>query len=380
MSRTIPLAAVVTPGTLIVEPYLLVRSLGAAVPQLRFSTNNALNYVSNCYTLSINTTKKDPIHTYIGPSANVSRIAWAAATSDNILPIAHAYPNMSYTLTFLAPALSCATVDHPGYSIYFPENHFELSFAAFVPTEAGVIDARNLSCGNFNSLDRVSRDAATIYVFNYLYVAKCQLFEANYSIDFLTEGDAQSVNVKSRTLSKPIATFNSTIGGTSSEIAKDMAYQAIMDAFGTLLVGQENGFRDEAPNPCSNFRLTSINWSNTTTFFMNQMEELFTNITLSMLSSSTLSPPDPNETVSITSTTWPSTYIYKPLVLYIAYGLGIVSSVFCRVVGLLAIRTSGAIYSNKFSTFLRAVRGDGIPGFGTFTGNDMGVPIHYRRI
>ncbi|RSL64595.1 hypothetical protein CEP53_003997 [Fusarium sp. AF-6] len=98
-----------------------------------------------------------------------------------------------------------------------------------------------------------------------------------------------------------------------------------------------------------------------TTPLKETLEELFQNITISLMSSPLLQPNKhstfkPNDT-EVTFSTMHPVYIYARNRLWFAYGLGISCSTLIVCIGMLAIYMNGASFSNTFSTLLRLGRG-----------------------
>ncbi|RTE82718.1 hypothetical protein BHE90_002663 [Fusarium euwallaceae] len=98
-----------------------------------------------------------------------------------------------------------------------------------------------------------------------------------------------------------------------------------------------------------------------TTPLREALEELFQNITISLMSSPLLQPNKhsafkPNDTEVAFSTMHP-VYIYARNRLWLAYGLGIACSTLIVCIGMLAIYMNRASFSNTFSTLLRLGRG-----------------------
>ncbi|KAI1302216.1 hypothetical protein F5Y03DRAFT_362063 [Xylaria venustula] len=91
------------------------------------------------------------------------------------------------------------------------------------------------------------------------------------------------------------------------------------------------------------------------------IEELFSNFTISLMSSdllqSNLSSPFRPPPVNVTFTTLNSVYSYSPTSLWIAYGAAILASSLSLVVGIMAILPNSASYNSDFSTILRAAHG-----------------------
>ncbi|KAH0366783.1 hypothetical protein KCU65_g5160, partial [Aureobasidium melanogenum] len=88
------------------------------------------------------------------------------------------------------------------------------------------------------------------------------------------------------------------------------------------------------------------------------LEDLFQNITLSLLSEQYLQPnysslyaPTPMENVTFTS--YHNVYVYNRHTLWIAYGVAIGFTLIAVVIGILALLSNGSAYNNNFSTVLR---------------------------
>lgn len=85
------------------------------------------------------------------------------------------------------------------------------------------------------------------------------------------------------------------------------------------------------------------------------MEELFQNITLSLLSvPNLLAPQSTNTTVTVTSTH--NVYRYDAMRLWTAYGAALAAALLAAVIGLTSLVKAGASYSNRFSTVVRVSR------------------------
>ncbi|KAI0450081.1 hypothetical protein F5B21DRAFT_508512 [Xylaria acuta] len=91
------------------------------------------------------------------------------------------------------------------------------------------------------------------------------------------------------------------------------------------------------------------------------IEEMFTNLTLSLMSSNLLQPnlasafsPPP---VEVTFATLKPVYSYSPAQLWIAYGAAILAASLTLVVGIVALVSNGASYNGDFSSILRAAYG-----------------------
>ncbi|KAK0919569.1 hypothetical protein LTR91_002466 [Friedmanniomyces endolithicus] len=100
---------------------------------------------------------------------------------------------------------------------------------------------------------------------------------------------------------------------------------------------------------------------NSTLPFQQALEQLFENITISLMSAPDLQPNSssiyyPAKT-KVTLATRENIYIYAAYKLWLAYGLAIAATALIAVCGLAAMLANGASFSNSFSTILRLSRG-----------------------
>jgi hypothetical protein len=66
------------------------------------------------------------------------------------------------------------------------------------------------------------------------------------------------------------------------------------------------------------------------------------------------------EHVPVQVETWPITYVYSPLDLFIAYGASFIAAIICTAIGMRAFFTNNASYQNMFSTYVRATNQAGL--------------------
>ncbi|KAK1819883.1 hypothetical protein LTR12_005758 [Friedmanniomyces endolithicus] len=95
--------------------------------------------------------------------------------------------------------------------------------------------------------------------------------------------------------------------------------------------------------------------------FQQALEQLFENITISLMSAPDLQPNSssiyyPAKT-KVTLATRENIYIYAAYKLWLAYGLAIAATALIAACGLAAMFANGAAFSNSFSTILRLSRG-----------------------
>lgn len=248
---------------------------------------------------------------------------------------------------------------------------------------------------------------------------QCQLYNTTYRANFTYSENTQDIsmdfpNLDQATLVDTLAGifFNdgdndcSTINASNETCTIDpvtlqrLSYQAVMDAFGRVLIGSvHNGDTNKQSTyvVSTNVLSTSLvstrelaflskdtswtqagdgvfqnssaevaslysteNGAASQQLLKDSLEELFRNITISMLSSSALqsnkSSPFAPPPVNVTFHTYAPTYVYAVKTLWFAYGIAIIVSAVGVVAGLCCMFTTGASFSNDFSTILRATR------------------------
>jgi hypothetical protein len=221
----------------------------------------------------------------------------------------------------------------------------------------------------------------------------CQLRNATYEVEVQTSGNNQVVTVKANDDSSlGLATGyipgidTSSVDLTGPSANKLYNYFAMMAAMGQIVVGTVNsgsdvttqmytdgGVVDITPAPFPGIFSTRLSSSPEIQAFAKfansprvgdshfasagegsplaqQLEELFRNMTVAMLTSPATSS---NATVEVSH--WSSVIIYKYTAwhLWLAYGIGLLAAVLIIFLGFAAISVNGASYSTKFSTYLR---------------------------
>ena len=402
--RLLPFAAIVTPGSLIVEPRLKVDNNILKPPQLEY---NASEFASiGWYGWQYN-----------GPTVVVSRTAIAAASSGQVLQINSANQNESYTLQFFGPAVKCALNDQvreaiqktmvktndtmclggvrmkngtrgclgfaawvPSDSVHGPPAYDFTSSEAYTTVEQPPLDAPALYPNSSLRLMLASRDGLGSN--KTLRVHECVLHNASYVTDFKFQYPNQVVTLRSIDIQEPVDFRVQDIGDylhlpptapTIGPVNRRLSYAAIMDAFGSILVGGadysviieglliDGGSASSYGDPIipfggTRFTQTKLDFrdANTTE---RSLEQLFQNITLSMLAAHDLTKNHSSASqIIVQVTTYPNIYVYFPFDLWLPYGIAIAATVFCVAIGFEAVLRNGATYSNRFSTILRTTR------------------------
>jgi hypothetical protein len=229
---------------------------------------------------------------------------------------------MTYTLEFNGPAVRCdpasSSVIQDVYDAYIDqltsiENQYH--YISWVPTGSGEYNLTDTTA----TLDLVSTDAAHIYIipntsvagpifvggeqvtpsdarYGYQDLLDCSLYNASYTAFFNFSYPSQNIDVRSRKLLNPVNVSTDISRWKNTEEnspyvveqqAQRICYQSIMDSYGRLLVGYEwerDGF---TVNEKTSWNMISIDWTSRVTT-QRGLEELFQNLTLSMMGTSAL--------------------------------------------------------------------------------------------
>ena len=256
------------------------------------------------------------------------RTAFGSAMTGQILPVSQAQPNMSYTLQFLAPALRCGPADETIVSdmldvnvqMYIGiENRYH--YISWVPPAAD--DPVNISrslqrTDRLDTIDLYSPDVAHIYIipntsttwpvfvggsqvtpqdahYGYQDLIDCKLYNASYKTLFNFIFPTQTINVELQEFLNPVNLSQDITDwwfedGTPDQIAHEaqrISYQSIMDAFGRLLVGYEWDRDGFVTTEKTSWNMLAIDWTSREKT-QSGLEQLFQNITLSLLSTPSL--------------------------------------------------------------------------------------------
>ncbi len=300
--RTIPFAAVVAPGSLLVQPEFFSYTTQAQVPQASF---NISTYAQAEYYGGLQS-----------PSDLVSKIAYVAAMSGQPVTLPSAHQNQTYHLDFFGPAIRCSSAKQTmiqTIAATIAETGKTGSPVVFVSwtghDDHGLLNLDNVKSGwplsdgswdlPYEPLDKSLSDAARIYVMTNMHgvtdphVAECLLHNASYSVDFTFQYPQQ--NIKSSILRYVNPISGTDLSGVVDKVGNltgsaIYSYMSVMGAFGKLLVGASRyGGMDRGTvnTVFSSYLLLNIHWEGTNNIH-GVLEELFQNITLSMLSNDTL--------------------------------------------------------------------------------------------
>lgn len=300
--RCIPLAAVITPGTVTVVYRPSTNITDLQVPQLSWNSSTWSEYGPTSASFE-----------YWGASPAVQRAGFAAATTGEVLNVPHTFINETYHLDFSGPALQCSTANetirnrtqtnvnrHWGSGGYY-------QFWSWVGDDDHGLTSTNSSAmdleltNTWSTLDTTSPDAARIFVYSatgqvngmypFMNVSECVLYNASYSVDFVVQEDSSVATVTNLVFNEKLAGLShptsNLLGLSQRNESVHYAYQSVMDAFGKLLVGYAFAQNAQATAYYTSFQRLVVDWD-TLESTQRDLETMFQNFTLSMFSSSDL--------------------------------------------------------------------------------------------
>lgn len=288
------------------------------VPQPQFNfTHFGLASVSGNTLLDFRTPKNLQVY------SNIYRLAYQAASSAQPVPIEAAHQNETYHLRFLGPAVRCAAASNDTLLYEMSVTaHSQLMFFSYMswvlPAEKMLgpkPDNKDQDLGTdlvFGYvLDSWSEDAARIFIMTnngddnitvgdrtndtkfdpselslpLVNLTECLLYNATYDVDFSFRFPRQSRQVSISAWHNTISIRDLTDSPKEPRERAAASYLAIMNAFGKLLVGyQELDMFSGLTTARTAFPILSIDWNDAA----RGLEQLFQNITLSILSEGTL--------------------------------------------------------------------------------------------
>jgi hypothetical protein len=224
-----------------------------------------------------------------------------------------------------------------------------------------------------------------------MVLMNCTLWNATYSASFSYESQqhvhVDSVRRKNAIViqPQPDSTFHApSLGDLLARQSREVQSNlAVMQVLGELLVGSLYGegqysnvfttyttdkthvletnlaYTKELFPVYANYTGTNIS---TTELLPLQsvVEDLFQNMTLALLNVPQLLAQQ-NSNTSVLTTSTSNIYLYDAMRLWTSYGAALAASLLAVAVGLASIVTTGASYSNRFSTIVRASRDQYLP-------------------
>ena len=303
-SRSIPIAAIIAPGSLTVFPQSTNDTVSLPVRQLDFNYTNFGTFVGG-----------GSYHLLSYP--RIYNLAFRTTSTGETIDIdspGH-YQNASYHLDFSGPAIKCTPADEEflnnlTYRYGAGSGRMIITrFFSWVPTlSLDPLPSEDATA----SLDLASEDAARIFVltnegdwnvtrtyngsshrrYRQVNVTECLLYNATYDVDYRFQYPSQTRNASVSGWLNPVAMLSrEDQDGYYIDNATThhmLSYAAVMDAFGQLLVGQAKKDKYAVETVTSTiWKLSPFNWEDGESVAQG-LEELFQNITLSLLSDDAL--------------------------------------------------------------------------------------------
>jgi hypothetical protein len=289
---------VISPGFLTVQPMPSRNATDLQVPQPDFNMTN------------FGTRQSSGGQSLVSGDSRIYKLAYHAGSSAQPVPLESTFANETYHLDFEGPAVKCMsandslvhkiTIDHGTVLSASSGNPIELLSWVAGDEPSDVVHEKGAT-----TLDMTSPDAARLFVMTntgnwtetlsadsngmpYHYrkvnVTECQLYNATYSVDFVFNYPGQSRDVRIAGWLNPVATITELTRPNPATEPAVVSYTVIMDAFGKMLVGTSAKSHYGADRAyLTSSKILHIDWSSGEAVARG-LEQLFQNITLSLLS------------------------------------------------------------------------------------------------
>lgn len=271
--RILPIASLLTPGTLFVMPSTKLDHTMTSVPSLDvYGPNQAARFT---YSAPVNLSGGQQNKLFLGPRTIVTRLSTATATQGEILPIKAPSSNATYDVEFYAPAVSCSEADSATAKIIhsirqesiasFKESIMEVAnyYYAFVPNLAtygnsslpndgvGVVPQMRLQQPQ-NASNQIwiasTRYSKAISFQTEDHYTICTLYNASYDLNIAFNQGIQTVTKRSLNLLDPVPYPDPTTL-LSDDLMVQHAYSAYMWSLSDLIVGTMGIFQVAPSSP-----------------------------------------------------------------------------------------------------------------------------------
>ncbi|KAF2019622.1 hypothetical protein BU24DRAFT_448077 [Aaosphaeria arxii CBS 175.79] len=377
VSWGIPLAAIVTPGSLTVSPQSFNETVNTRVRQIDFNYTNFGTFTGDDGAILLG-------------HPRIYSLAYRTASTGRLLSLASPMDiaNISYHLDFNGPAIKCASANETyinDLTYRYGVTSYDQDGTLFLSWAHQGLTAASASSRSTATLDTKSKDGARLYImtnegtwsvtrrynvstsstaantrYRQVNVTECVLFNATYSVDYNFTYPSQNISASVSNWLHPVSMMSrgETNGsGKQRNVTANhiMSYGMVMDAFGQMLLGEARRTRDNTQRVTSTiWKLVDIDWKDSSAVTRG-LEGLFQNITLSLASDDALiKNGTASEFVPVMINSWPITYKYAASELLVPYGIAFVCALICSVVGMRAVWVNNASYQNLFSSYIRA--------------------------
>jgi hypothetical protein len=320
----LPLAVIVTPGTLTTRIAYETSSLITRPPQLSLDANKYAVYVGTQHGL--------PTEDIQGPQSAVMAVTVASTAQQVILPIKPPQPNSSYDLRFVGPAIRCTEPPQSNMTTFqhvlaeATNNDFfgntaggtlSLVYNAWAPDLYHEdLAAPNWNNGSSNYIDstygvynggtlfiyigRANYTSQGTIAYNEMVLLQCTLYNVTYDVGFDFADTDQNIEIRTLVYGDAVPTSSEVPYDVTGSFYYDLSvsyatYTSLLCAFGQLLIGTGTTnpiFGQYVPNYTGTLaQITAlkgfIESSKGLTFNAVKVtvEQMFQNMTLSLLGS-----------------------------------------------------------------------------------------------
>jgi hypothetical protein len=313
----LPISAILTPGTLSVQPVVVETNGTLTVPQRNYETHS-LQYCG--VTTDGNTTS------YASMTTGLLNPTFSTVLSNSVLPVQAFSTNLSYSTQFFGPAVSCDPAGDEAFSWakkamleYQESTNSHVFYFGWAPqpgwgpdVNGSFFASEDLQIGN-NRLDFVSQDAARVLVWlnttgvdasgtpianssvqPEAQMLTCKLYNASYTAHFDVRSSGAQFVSATREFENWMPAI-ATMEGTPSDpvVNRQMNMQAVMEAFVMMTSGPiifTSGIDIPSTNSVYSLGMNAhlypasagMTQTELSSRQMRQNELLFQNITLSM--------------------------------------------------------------------------------------------------
>ncbi|EXJ62089.1 hypothetical protein A1O7_02522 [Cladophialophora yegresii CBS 114405] len=414
----LPISAIITPGTLSIQPVIVATNGTLKVPQREYTTNN------NLY---CGVTTNGDTTMYATMATGLLNPTFSTVLSNSVLPVQSSSSNLTYNLQFFGPAISCDLAGGEAFAWakkamlqYENMTDSRVFYFGWAPqpgwgpeVNGSFFASTDVQIGN-NRLDFTSQDAARVFIYlnttgvdesgNRIpgfagepeaQMMTCKLYNASYAAHFEVKSTGAQFITASPTFENWMPAL-ATMQGTPAEplVSRQMNMQAVMEAFAMMVTGPITYSNDvNFPTTNSVYSLgmnqalfpsrPGLTQTEMTMRQARQNEMLFQNITLSMRYSVVSGHIGPDSTTAPANRqVFQSQFVYEPRTLLIAYGISALFALICVLLGVHALLRNGASYTSSFSTIVRVTRDRALSRLIADEGDLQGaepVPKHIRR-
>ena len=339
---TIPLAAIITPGTLGIESVTSLRDSSCAVPSFAGGDHSTIFYQTG------------PSGDYVGSSQEIRKTAIQAIPKGEVLFFASPCgSNCSFTEEFFGPALKCVDQENPSS---LADTKKWTYYTSSVATEENTPLTIQLSYNNYYASNK-SRIPAESTPDEISRTLLCTAYNATYKLNATFTNGAPLFITTITDFHDPILVirdaFRFRLNCGDRDCPSVNFFTLVSSVFGYLTGTVE---RDSEDNISSNSEIQTTTLAKAGKWevlrdFATAVPELMTNLTVS-----TISFTGKKQDTTCTAIAVNPAYIYNPLWLVMPYGIALALALLALVLGTYALQSTGVASGNIFSQILVTTR------------------------